>query len=72
MSINGTVVVDNFEIWTVVRKSSDDDEETKIAFMDENSARLDQKVYGGRLFVHTCFVTEGTEVPEGSTEDLRV
>lgn len=74
MSIDGTLVVDSFEIWAVERESTDknDSEPTRIVFTDENQARLDQKIYGGQLMIHTCYVTEGENVPEGDTEDLRV
>jgi hypothetical protein len=70
--INGENVVDTFEIWAVKRKSTDG-EEIEIAFPEgDGAARLDQKIYGGKLFVHTCYVTEGREVPEEDTEDLLV
>lgn len=69
--INGENVVDTFELWTIKRISTDG-EEIVIAFPDEGQARLDHKIYGGKLFRHNCYVTEGEEVPEGDTEDLLV
>lgn len=61
MLINGTNVVDTFEIWTVKRRSTDG-EEVEIAFPEgDEAARLDQKVYGGKIFVRTCYVAEGTD-----------
>lgn len=71
IAIDGEKVAERWEIWSVKRKSTDG-EEVEIVFEGENDARLDEKFYGGKLWVRTCYTTEGREADSEPIESLSV
>lgn len=71
MRIDGELIVDRYEVWSIKRTSTDG-EVTELAFEDEQAARLEHAFYGGRLWVRQCFASEGHEVEMTPVEDLTV
>lgn len=59
--IDDEVIESTFEIWSVKRTSTDG-QDAEVTFDDEESARLDQRFFGGKLWLRRGFASVGHEV----------
>jgi hypothetical protein len=70
LKINDEEVMDRYEIWSVIQKSSDGVEREVAIPEGEADARRFQKTFGGQLWKRYGYSTVGEPIAEEPDEDL--